>query len=141
MEVHCLRASHVRGVTLHVLPLSFRYIPSTALLARQSPAGRSLRTVLLLPLVLAFSCARRHSMVGSAKDMVCRVLGGNDKETCVAIAQRYEEKYDVPLVEALKDDLEGERRRGLILVTREIIRPKMLATPTKPPSSRAAFRG
>ena len=43
----------------------------------------------------------------SAQDAVCRILGGNDKATCRAIAERFEEKYDRSLVSALKEELGG----------------------------------
>lgn len=39
---------------------------------------------------------------------VCRILGGNDKETCRTIAERFEEKYDQSLVDALKKELRGK---------------------------------
>lgn len=49
---------------------------------------------------------------GVHQDAVCRILGGNDKVTCRAIAERFEEKYDQSLVDALKDELRGERSRS-----------------------------
>lgn len=39
---------------------------------------------------------------------MCRILGGNDKVTCMAVAERFEEKYDTSLVTALKKELRGE---------------------------------
>ena len=41
---------------------------------------------------------------------MCRILGGNDKQTCRAIAERFEEKYDQSLVDALKKELRGTTR-------------------------------
>lgn len=55
---------------------------------------------------------------------MCRILGGNDKQTCRAIAERFEEKYDQSLADALKKELRGticysEPRRKLVLASND----------------------
>lgn len=49
----------------------------------------------------------RRDLIRS-QDAVCRILGGNDKSTCRAIAERFEAKYDQSLVDALKKELRGD---------------------------------
>ncbi|CBN78900.1 conserved unknown protein [Ectocarpus siliculosus] len=52
--------------------------------------------------------------LGTDKDAVCRILGGNDKQTCRLIAERFEQKYDQSLVDALKDELRGKFEKGTV---------------------------
>ncbi|CAN0447074.1 unnamed protein product [Pylaiella littoralis] len=52
--------------------------------------------------------------LGTDKNAVCRILGGNDKQTCRTIAERFEEKYDQSLVDALKKELRGTLEKGTI---------------------------
>lgn len=61
--------------------------------------------VLLISLISRFSGHVDVSRWG--QDAVSRILGGNDKQTCRAIAERFEEKYDQSLVDALKKELRG----------------------------------
>eukprot|EP00300_Choanocystis_sp_HF-7_P030107 c38865_g1_i1.p1 GENE.c38865_g1_i1~~c38865_g1_i1.p1 ORF type:complete len:898 (+),score=245.06 c38865_g1_i1:40-2694(+) len=62
-----------------------------------------------------YLCQRFHDAfagLGTNDNLVCMLIGGRDKPDIKAVAQRYLEKYDVRLVDALKSELSGNFERA-----------------------------
>ena len=52
--------------------------------------------------------------LGTDEDCVCRIIGGNEKETVFHIADKYFSKYNRSLVEDLKGELSGDFRSAVL---------------------------